>query len=89
MTKTIVINKAQATTNKKDEVQDTTINICGQFPQFDNLKEAAEFHDKNAEKLVETLYRVLPGGTFDRVVVRMLQKKLGHFVVSWGDLDEN
>lgn len=90
MTETIVIQKAAAIRmNKHDDIPDVTIMLCGQMPEFDSLKEAADAYDKDAEKLVDTLYRTLPGGTFDRLVAKMLLKKAGHFVIPHGDCDEN
>ena len=88
MAKTVFISKAQSS-GSEYEIQDTTICLCGKLPYFEDLKEAAELYDKDAEKLVDALYQALPGGTFDRVAARMLLRKAGHFAIAWGDSDED
>lgn len=75
-TKTVLITKA-LTHRKKDhdDIDDLTIVVCGQLPEFDGLKEAAAFSQMEGQKLADALHECLPGATFDRVLAAMLQYK--------------
>ena len=65
-----------------DEVEERQIYIEGEFPDGASLESAAATFEANAADLEDALYRSLPGGTYDRLLGRMLERKATHFVVS-------
>jgi len=44
-------------------------------PEFSEIDEYRLFYETQAEILFDALYSVLPGGTFDRLLLLMLQAK--------------
>jgi len=62
-------------------IPDVSILIAGELPDFKELKEHAELYDRDAEKIVEAL-RSLPGGTWNRVLVKMLERQLSYLRIS-------
>ena len=55
---------------------DTQISITGQPPEtWKTLKDAGEFYEHEAEMLFHALSASLPGGTFDRLLGKMLAAK--------------
>ena len=67
------------------EVEPCRINIYREVPKAESLEVAATLYDKEAESLEEALYNSLPGGTYDRLVSKMLLRKASHFVIPFGD----
>ncbi len=59
------------------------IDIYGKLPPVKTLEEGAQLFDKEAKTLEEALYAALPGGTYDQLTSRMLQRKASHFRVSY------
>lgn len=81
---TIVISKAEPTV-QGEPVEDAVIHIDEPMPQmFRNgtLEQLAEWFDLQAHYLEKVLFEHLPGGTYDHLVSKMLERKASHFVVS-------
>lgn len=74
------IYKAQATGG--EAVDDVQISIQEPIPRMCSLDAATGTFSKDAEALEAALYRSLPGGTYDRLLGKMLERKATHFVVS-------
>lgn len=51
------------------------------------LKEADQQYEIEANKLFRALYFTLPGGVFDRLLLKFLEVKKSHFKVSYGNDD--
>jgi hypothetical protein len=81
MTNRIVIAKAQPIGDQA--VLDVIIKITGQLPYHPELADQAAFMDGQAVKLEAALHGSLPGGTYDRLLATMLERKAGHLRVSW------
>jgi len=80
------IYKAAGTT-KSCPTADTSIFIGEEVPDLvreHGLEALAETFEADAVTLEQTLYESLPGGTYDRLLARMLTRKATHFVVSHG-----
>lgn len=80
----IEVRKAQGS-----EVPDVTITITETMPDLplgtpgpEYLATYAAMFDSDAQKLADVLARVLPGGTLDRLVAKLLLVKASHFVVA-------
>lgn len=85
----ITIAKAKPTGDKP--TPDTHIHITGELPDipYDGstplgpyLAAMAAHYDEQARQLEEVLIRTLPGGTYDRLLGRMLARKASHFRVA-------
>ena len=74
------IYKAQAT--GRQAVENANIVIEEPFPPARSLDVAAEMFAIEAEALEAALYGSLPGGTYDRLLGKMLERKASHFIVS-------
>ena len=74
-------HKAMASYSAKP-VESVVISIDEEIPDFEKLKAADEFYLSEATKLESALYGVLPGGTYDRLLGKMLERKSTHFRVS-------
>lgn len=61
-----------------ETVPDTHIHITAKLPESvaraDWLSHLAAFYNEEARQLEEALRRVLPGGTYDRLLGRMLER---------------
>ena len=58
---------------------DTTIIIKGDPPEFhgpDALEQHQKFYEQQAADLLDALYNSLPQGTFDRLGMAFMQKKV-------------
>jgi hypothetical protein len=75
------IFKAQRTLRDL-EIPTTTLQIEREIPNSNDLKEAEQIYQKEAETICEALYKSLPGGTFDHLVIEMLKRKVSLFKVS-------
>lgn len=75
----IEIHKAQPI--GKHAAPNVVISIDTTVPSQDTLEEAGEVYFKDAWLLGNALEESLPGGTFDRLVVYLLQRKVSHFII--------
>lgn len=83
--KTVNIYKAQAIGDQR--IESVTITIDATLPQSDDryrdwLKVATRLFDEEAAKIVDALHS-LPGGTLDRVLVKLLTEKVSQHIVPW------
>jgi hypothetical protein len=63
----------------------TRIIIEEEMPELGRMS-LAEFDaifQSDAEAIENALHMALPGGTYDRLLVLMLQRKASHFIVPW------
>jgi hypothetical protein len=68
---------------KEHLVRDARITITGNIDTIGKgLGELDRVFEEDANTLFEALRNSLPGGTFDRLLSRMLTEKASHFVVS-------
>lgn len=82
------IYRAQPIGTEQPEVVQIVIeqnfpDLPGRGRLSDVLAEAAQVFDKEAQMLFEAL-QSLPGGTWDRLLGKMLEHKASHFVVGHG-----
>jgi len=88
MKKTLYLMKAQPIDN--DKIHDTTIIFENTFPVFDDLKfqfqmiESDRLFEKESKALEDILHNTLPGGTYDRLLARMLDRRKSHLIVPFG-----
>jgi hypothetical protein len=83
----VIVSKADPAYTEKP-VADMRIEIIGAQPDYESLDEAARYYDNQARQIEEALHRSLPGGTYDRLVGRMLARKATHFRVAHFDGEE-
>lgn len=76
---TIKVSKASPVGDQK--IPDVCIQIEGGVPDLGDLDKWAEYYERDAEKLFEAL-KVLPGGTWDRLYVKMARKHLSLLCIS-------
>ena len=60
------------------------IEVRARVPEFEDIAKAGVFYDSEAAILEDVLYSTLPGGTYDRLLARMLARKSTHFRVAHG-----
>ncbi len=60
---------------------DTQILFTGEPPEKISLNDLKKFFDAEAETLVGALVRILPGGTLDRVIAKLLMNYASLLVV--------
>ncbi len=74
--KTIHICKADLLHNQKPE--EVTIIIDREIPEFHPYKNEApeQWYQGEAETLIDALYLALPQGTFDRLGIEFMKKKI-------------
>ena len=80
MKKTLNLMKAVQMIDR--EVHNTTILFKDTFPDNASLKESDKLFELEATALENILINTLPGGTYDRLLGKMLQRKSSHFIVS-------
>lgn len=56
-------------------------------PNFDDQVEAARHYKRDAEDLCEVLFKCLPGGTLDAILIEFLQRKHSLFCVNPTDYE--
>ena len=80
---TIMIFKAQ----KEGETQlpNCEIAIQGEFPILVTRQEEDNLFNNEAVAIEKALHDSLPGGTYDRVASKMLERKASHYIRSWGE----
>lgn len=74
----------------KDEViEPVEIGISGHHPDptYDDLAQWREKYAADARALFDALHGVLPGATFDRLLILMLQQTASQFIVSHKSLE--
>ena len=74
------VYKAQATGDQV--VEDAEIAITTTIPTMQSLDHTDALFCIDAGALESALYGSLPGGTYDRLLGKMLARKATHFVVS-------
>lgn len=81
--KTVIICKAEPLANQ--EPIPVTIIIDGDLPDFEALRkeyksldfrELSQYYQDQAELLINALYNSLPQGTFDRLGIEFMKKKV-------------
>jgi len=83
MTKSIDIHKAVPIPGD-GETESVYLNVVLPMPSGLIMEEVDAIFDLDSDKIVEALATTLPGGTFDRVVHKLLGKKLSHLIVPFG-----
>lgn len=64
------------------DIPETTIRIAGAFPDPpQRLTGNVALHDRDAHAIAQALANSLPGGTFHRLVGKLLAMKASQFVV--------
>jgi len=76
-----ILNLWRAQAVGEDVPPETIIMIKDPFPQL-GIEEADMAHEDGAEKLAQALWRSLPGGTVDRLLVKLLLLKASSLVVA-------
>ncbi len=79
---TIILYKAQPIGDKSPK--DIEILIKGSFPTFETISKSDKLFNDEAVSLETTLHNTLPGGTYDRLLQKMLERRASHFVVPFG-----
>ena len=59
------------------------LRIEGDMPHFATLEDADASYDQQAVGIEELLHKCLAGGTYDRLLARMLIRSASHFRVPW------
>ena len=81
----IEIYKAQRV--GKQEVGSLLIKFSEAFPPTGSVLADRETFEEESKKLEFLLYHVLPGGTYDRLLVLMLKRRASRLAVAYGGLD--
>lgn len=64
-------------------VPSATINITEPIPTpINTLAEADRIFTADAQTLEQALHNALPGGTYDRLLGLMLERKATHFIIA-------
>ena len=83
----VIVSQAEQAYLEKPVI-DTRIEITGALPDLEYPQETAHYYDNQARQIEEALHRSLPGGTYDRLVGRMLARKASHFRIAHFDEGE-
>ncbi len=81
--KTVYLFKAQPIGDQY--IESVTICIGAPLPRFEQsdwLEETTRVFDAQADAIVDALHS-LPGGTLDRVLVKLLAEKVSQHIVPW------
>lgn len=77
--KTIHAYKAQPL-GKTTDVEDVKIIINKEIPHFvGSLREAELVYEKEAEALADALFKSLPQGTMDRLLIEIMKKNVSSY----------
>jgi hypothetical protein len=79
--KTVRIHKAQQTL-KSQQIPSVAIVLDEEIKSAETLEEIDIVFSGDAAAICDALEKSLPGGTFDRLLFYMLERKASHFVVS-------
>ena len=85
MVRPIYVFKAQAI--GEQHIDSVTLNIHRELPDLactvaDWLERTTRLFDEDAQKVVDALHS-LPGGTLDRVLVKLLAEKVSQHIIPW------
>lgn len=83
-----VITVSKAEQIGAERIKTARIHISAQVPRYAELDQQDDFFTFEAKAIERTLWLSLPGGTYDRLLGLMLQRKATHFVVAHGELEE-
>lgn len=86
----LAIHKAQPVANCS--VPDTLIEIggkAGEFPGSPDRQAQQNTHRSQGVELEQALYRGLPGGTYDQLLVALLNRSASRLIVSHASLEES
>jgi len=78
----IVVNKADPV--GKQLVESVEIRIEAQLPHTKTLPEAARVYELDAIMLESALHDALPGGTYDRLLALMLNRRASYLAITRG-----
>lgn len=78
---TYVLGMWRAQPVGKDIPPKTIIRIVDVFPQL-SMEDSDQAHEDGAEKLASALWESLPGGTFNRLLAKLLVLKAGSLTVT-------
>lgn len=78
---TVRIYKAQKSF-RTQEIESFTIVIDEEVPDVKTLQTADAIYEAQAKGLCDALEASLPGGTFDRLLIEIMKRKVSHFKVS-------
>ena len=73
-----------------DKIEDTTIILEHTFPKLEDLDseckmiESDRLFEADSKALEAILHDTLPGGTYDRLLAEMLDRRKSHFIVPFG-----
>lgn len=79
----IEISKAQSTGTQ--EIPNLTIDIDCEIGDAGSLEAARLTYEHQGKQLELALYNSLPGGTYDQLLVAMMERKASLFKVSFAD----
>lgn len=79
-----IITIAKASPIGKQPVPGLAINFVGEPPRIDSLDKAKWWFSAQAALLEDALHKILPGGTYDRLLGLMLARKSSHFIIAHG-----
>ncbi len=65
----------------KTVVESTTIIFDREFPNPISLDDAMKLHGDAADRLADVLCNTLPGGTLDRLIAKLLERKASALIV--------
>ncbi len=83
---THVLTIAKAEPTHTEEIRDVSIHITGAPPSWsygspEFFEESNEFYHREANNLARALKAALPCGTFDRLIVALLEMQASHLRV--------
>ncbi len=81
--KKISIYKAQSIGD--DITESVEIILTTELPEMKDYKKSPAVFNREATELEEILIHALPGGTYDSLLRKMLERKQSHFVVPFKD----
>lgn len=88
MTKDISIFRAQPIGDQT--IEPVTIKIIDEIPtrRIKSLDEMGAVYEKEAEELANALWNSLPGGTIDRLFIKLCQRKASLLAISYRPKDD-
>ena len=64
-------------------IESLTITFEGAPPDNMEVFEASTFFHNEASALAEALWNVLPGGTMDRLIGKLFERRASMFIIPW------
>ena len=71
----MVITLSKADPIGKEELPDMFISISADLPKHKTLEDSENYYDTQAIQLEDALYNVLPQGVFDRLTIKLMERK--------------